>query len=254
MAWRTFFMVVVTAGTLRLATSPIWLVHGPQQIEVSNNQLLSDENVQALLPVPYPQSLITVQPDELAIALTQHAPIEKAAVHRRLLPPGLSVQVSERQPVAITIPNTSRPIQAIPNEPVPFEEPGLIDAAGYWMPRNSFTDLGAPATLPALTVRGMSASQVRDWPKVYQAIARSPVAITAIDWRQSNNLILQSELGAVHLGPYGKAFDLQLVALDQLRQLDDQINPETIAFIDLQDPENPIVEILQATSNPLTNP
>ena len=247
-------MAALTAGTLRLATSPIWLIRSPQQIEVTDNQLLSDENIQALLPVPYPQSLITVQPDELAIALIQHEPIATASVRRRLLPPGLHVQVSEHQPVALTVPNTSRPIQSIPDDPIPFEEPGLIDAEGHWMPRNSFAELGATASMPPLTVKGLNASQVKNWPETYQAIARSPVAISAIDWSQDDNLILQSELGSVHFGPYSKSFKRQLAALDQLRQLGDQVNPEKVAFIDLQDPENPIVEILQATSDPLPNP
>lgn len=253
-AWRTLAMVALTAGTIRLATSPVWLIRGTQQIEVTGNELLSDENIQALLPVPYPQSLINVQPDELASALTEYDPIETASVRRRLLPPGLHVQVSERQPVAVSTPNTSRPIQSIPSDPVPFEEPGLIDKDGYWMPRNSFADLGAIAAPPTLTVKGLTASHINDWPKVYQAIARSPVTITAIDWRQSNNLTLQSELGTVHLGPYGKGFAEQLVALDQLRRLGDQVNSEKVAFIDLQNPQEPIVEILQATSNPLVDP
>ncbi|MEM9151557.1 MAG: FtsQ-type POTRA domain-containing protein [Cyanobacteria bacterium P01_F01_bin.3] len=254
LTWRTLAMVALTAGTLRLATSPIWLIRGPQHIEVTNNQLLSDENIQALLPVPYPQSLLTVQPDDLEIALTQYEPIETAAVRRRLLPPGLHVQVSERQPVAMTVPNTGKPIQSIPSDPVPFEEPGIIDAEGYWMPRNSFAELGANASPPTLIVKGLKASHVDNWPSVYEEIARSPVTITTIDWSQENNLTLQSELGTVHLGPYSNQFDAQLAALDQLRQLGDQVNPEKVAFIDLQDPQNPIVEILQATGNSVANP
>ncbi len=249
-AWRSLAMVALTVGTVRLATSSIWLIRSAEQIEVIDNQLLSDEDIQALLPVPYPQSLVSVQTDELAIALTQYAPIETAAVRRKLIPPGLHVQVRERQPVAITIPNTQQPIQSIPTEPVPFEESGLIDAEGYWMPRNSFAELGAEVLLPTLTVKGMKPSQASAWPEVYQTLSKSPVSITAIDWSQDSNLVLQSELGTVHLGPYSENFNAQLAALDQLRQLDDQVNPEKVAFIDLQDPQSPIVEILQAASSP----
>lgn len=243
-------MIALAGGTVWLATSPIWLIRSGDQLEISGNQLLSDKNIQDLLPVPYPQSLLKVKPDFLAQSIEAYAPIEKAAVSRRLIPPGLHVRVQERVPVAVAIPDTTRPVKAIPTQPVPFREPGLIDAAGNWMPYNSFRELGATASPPALTVRGMRPGYQLDWQKIYPSVSRSPIKVTAIDWTRPSNLILQTELGAVHLGPYGNNFEAQLAALDQLRSLDSAINPEKVAFIDLHDPAHPVVEILQATGNP----
>lgn len=244
-------MVALTAfvaGTVWIATSPIWLIQAADQLEISGNQLLSDKNVQALVPVPYPQSLLRVKPDELAKSLEAHDPIERAMVSRRLVPPGLHIRVNERVPVAVALPDTTRPLKTIPTQPVPFEEPGLIDAQGNWMPRNSYRALGANMSLPPLVVRGMQESYQTSWASLYEALSISPVKITGIDWRRPSNLVLQSELGAVHLGPYGKGFKAQLTALDQLRSLEGKVNPEKVAFIDLQDPEHPVVEILQAAT------
>ncbi len=217
---------------------------------MSDNQLLSDQIVQGLMPVPYPQSLLNVKPDDLANSLETYAPIKSAVVSRRLIPPGLRVRVVERVPVAIAVPDTARPVEVIPDQPVPFQEPGLIDAEGYWMPRNSFGDLGVSLSSPPLSVRGLRPGYETDWQAIFQSVQRSPVKIMAIDWTHSSNLILQSELGAVHLGPYGNRFDEQMAALDRMRQISTQINPEKIAFIDLHDPDNPVVEILQATGKP----
>ncbi|MEL6940716.1 MAG: FtsQ-type POTRA domain-containing protein [Cyanobacteria bacterium J06598_1] len=253
MAWRTLAMSALAFGTVKIATSPIWLIRSAQQIEVNNQRLLSEENVQALVPVPYPQSLLSIKPEVLANSLTAHASIEDAVVRRKLIPPKLQVQITEKNPVAIALPNTERPLQTIPDKPEPFQEPGLIDAEGYWMPRNSFAELGAIAN-PPLQITGMRASDITAWQTIYKEIARSPVSITAIDWRRSDNLVLQSELGAVHLGPYSKHFSEQLLALDQLRQLEDKVNPKQVAFINLQDPKAPLIEILQATSDPLSSP
>mgnify|MGYP001055439870 CR=1 FL=1 len=247
-AWRSLALTGCAAGLLWLATSPIWLIRGPSQLNISNNELLSDEAVQTLLPLPYPLPLLKVKPKDLEASLEAHAPIAEAAVSRRLLPPGLHVRVKERQPVAVALPDTSSPMQKIPDKSVAFRAPGLIDAQGYWMPRNSFQSLGSSAGEPALTVLGMRAGEEKDWQNIYAAIAQSPVKVTAIDWTRPSNLILQSELGAVHLGPYGKGFENQLVALDQLRSLNEKVNPEKVAFIDLHDPAHPVVEILQATS------
>ncbi len=251
MAWRSLAMGALAFGTVKLATSPLWLIRSASQIEVSDNELLSDENIQSLLPVPYPQSLLSVQIDELEDTLAAHAPIETVTISRRLVPPSLQVKLTERQPVAVSVPNTERPLQTIPDQPVPFEEPGLLDAQGHWMPRNSFADLGAIAPLPSLQVIGMRPSDVTTWQNIYREIAQSPVNITAINWTRADNLTLQSELGTIHLGPYSTHFADQLTALDQMRQIGNKVNPEKVAFIDLQDPEHPVVEILQATSNPL---
>ena len=247
-------MVALATGTVWLATSPVWLIRSSEQLEISGNQLLSDKNIQDLLPLPYPQSLLKVKPESLANSVAAYAPIEKVAVSRRLIPPGLNIRVQERVPVAVAIPDTTHPVKAIPTQPVPFREPGLIDAAGGWMPYNSFRDLGATASPPALTVKGMRSEYRADWQQIYQSVSRSPVKITAIDWTRPSNLILQTELGAVHLGPYGKNFAHQLAALDQMRSLSSTVNPEKVAFIDLHDPDHPVVEILQAASPPTGSP
>ncbi len=246
--WRSLLTLGFAAGTLWLATSPIWLIRSGAQVAVSDNQLFSEDNIREILPVPYPQSLIKVQPDILEQRLEAYGPIESASVSRRLIPPGLHVSVRERVPVAVTLPDTTQPLKAIPNQPTPFREPGLIDAQGYWMPRNSFRDLGAIASPPALSVKGMRPEYKAYWRTMYEAIRQSPVKIAAIDWTRPSNVVLYSELGQVHIGPYGKNFTDQLAALDQMRSLDARIPPEQVAFIDLQDPDNPVVEVLQATS------
>ena len=257
-AWRAIAIFGFTAGSVWLATSSIWDVRSPAQISVSDNQILSDENVQALLPVPYPQSLLNVSPETLAERLESYGPIEAATVNRRLLPPGLHVSIRERKPVAIAIPDTTRPLKSLPNQPIPFEEPGLIDASGYWMPRNSFQELGVDITqdsstqgssaMPELTVKGMQAKHRSQWSAMYKSLQASPVKITAVDWTQPSRLLLQSELGEVRIGPYGGAFEAQLAALDQIRNLETKVNPERVAYINLQDPSNPVIQILQATS------
>ena len=253
-AWRSLIIIGLTWGLLRLATSPVWLIRSTAQLAVSNNEQLSDEAIQELVPVDYPQPLLKVKPDELAESLASHAPIAAANVSRRLLPPGLKIRVQERQPVAIALPNKDRPMRQIPDESAAFMAPGLIDADGYWMPRNSFRKLDSTASEPTLVVRGMRPGDERYWHDIYEAIAQSPVSITELDWSKSSNLVLQSDLGEVHLGPYGKGFEAQLVALDQLRSLKEKVNPEKVAFIDLRDPTQPIVEILQATGTSPSTP
>jgi cell division protein FtsQ len=122
---------------------------------------------------------------------------------------------------------------------------GLLDAYGYWMPYNSFTQLGSQE--PKLQVQGMRPAYQKDWPDIYQTLKTHPITIARIDWRDPTNLILHTELGTVHIGPYGPNFSKQLTALDRMRNLNAKMDIEEIAFIDLSNPDNPTLEILQAT-------
>ncbi|MEM9907492.1 MAG: FtsQ-type POTRA domain-containing protein [Cyanobacteria bacterium P01_D01_bin.44] len=247
--WRALAMVGLTAGVVMVATSPRWNLQAPTQIDISGNQLLSENAVYELLSIDYPQPLLKLQPQSIEQRLVEVGPIAEAVVSRRLFPPGLNVRINERHPVAISIPDTTTPVASL-KEVVPFRQMGLLDKSGYWMPYNSFTQLNDDFEPPTLQVHGMKASYQKDWPGLFETLQQSPIKVTEIDWRDPSNLILQTDLGMVHMGPYGQRISEQLLALDRMRNLDAKLNLEKIAFIDLRDPQNPSVEILQATNTP----
>ena len=243
--WRHTAMVGLAVGCLSLATSNRWQLQSAEQITLSGNRLLPDQEIHKLLAIEYPQSLLKVQPLELESTLVDEGPIADAIVKRRLLPPGLNIRIQERTPVAIALPNTEVAIKSINDDPQSFSQIGLLDANGYWMPYSSFATLGNQE--PKLQVQGMRPAYQKDWPAIYQALQKNPVAVVRLDWRDPANLILHTELGVVHIGPYGQNFSKQLSALDRMRNLNAKMDIEEIAFIDLRNPENPTLEILQAT-------
>ena len=243
--WRNTAMIGLTVGCLSLATSSRWQLRSAEQINLSGNRLLSNDAIHELMAIDYPLPLLKVHPLELESILTTEGPIADAIVRRRLLPPGLNIRIQERTPVAIALPNTDTAITSLNNEPQSFTQMGLLDANGYWMPYNSFTQLGSDE--PALQVQGMRPAYQKDWPSIYQTLQKNPVQIARLDWRDPTNLILHTELGTVHIGPYGQNFSKQLKALDRMRNLNAKMDIEEIAFIDLRNPDNPTLEILQAT-------
>ncbi|ESA39049.1 cell division septal protein [Leptolyngbya sp. Heron Island J] len=246
--WRQTAMVGLTVGCLSLATSNRWQIQSVGQISLSGNRLMPDEEVHELMAIDYPQSLLKVRPLDLENNLIAAGPIANAIVRRRLLPPGLNVRIQERTPVAISLPNTDVAIKSLDDDPQSFSQLGLLDAQGYWMPYSSFTQLGSQE--PKLQVQGMRPAYQKDWPTIYQMLQTNPVAIVRLDWRDPANLILHTELGTVHVGPYGPNFSKQLTALDRIRNLNAKMDIEEIAFIDLRNPDNPTLEILQATNTP----
>ncbi|MEH2358599.1 cell division protein FtsQ/DivIB [Nostoc sp.] len=233
--WRTFAIIGLTGGLFWVAVQPVWMLKAPKQILMkSGDKLLSDETAQSLLVLSYPQSLWRIEPSAIANSLKKQPTIAEAIVKRRLFPPGLIIEIQERVPVAVT--------QTSGNKKVII---GLLDASGVWMPLEKYTSLNPTRKLPNLRVIGSSKQYCLYWTQLHQAISQSPVNVMEIDCRNPTNLILKTELGNVHLGAPGPQLSEQIKVLAQMRHLGAKLNSSQIEYIDLKNPEFPLVQMNQ---------
>lgn len=237
--WRSLFVSGMATGLVWAITLPDWVISTSEQIVVEGNHLLSAKSIRSLLPLSYPESILRVEPQAIAKSLESQAPIAEATVTRQLLPPGLTIKVKERKPVAIAQSTAPSSAQAANST----TKSGFLDAQGVLMPENSYTKLEQKLELPSLKVIGSSDQYLSHWSEVYQAVSHSPVKIFEIDWRNPANLILKTELGNVHLGPYSSRFTEQLTVLDRMRELPSHIQAGNIAYINLQNPEFPAIQM-----------
>ncbi|MEB3269311.1 MAG: FtsQ-type POTRA domain-containing protein [Leptolyngbya sp.] len=230
--WRVTAVTGLTVAACWGVSQPFWLLRGPAQIWVEGNELLADDTVQSLVPLAYPQSVLAVDPDAIATQLQSQTPIAAATVSRHLFPPRLEVTVTERQPVAVTQPRNAT------NQP-----PGLLDPLGHWLPQESFTAVDPDWPLPTLTIMGYDPTYASQWPSLYATLQASPVPVTAVNWQDPNNLVLTTELGKVHIGAYNvHQLPQQLATLAQLRPLLTGDAIPAMAYLDLSDPENPLLQ------------
>lgn len=245
--WRLMLAIALTGGAIWLVTLPGWVIRQSSQVNIVGNELLSVEAVRALLPLEYPQSLWEIEPDAVARSLQAGGPIAQATVKRQLFPPSLTIEIRERRPVAIAYAPVSS-LQAPSGQPSQTTTAaiGLLDTTGAIIPIDNYTKLTPSVELPKLKVIGDRNQYRSRWPQLYQAILQSPVTITEIDWRDPGNLILLTELGVVHIGPFDDRFPKQMVALNQLRKLPDNIDRNAIAYINLKDPASPLIQLRQA--------
>lgn len=250
--WQMAAVSAMAGGLLWWVAQPAWLVARSDQVKVEGNQWLSEAAVRSLIPLSYPQSLWGIQPQVVAQKLESTGPIAKAKVTRNLFPPSLTVEVTERLPVAIAQP-------AAVLRKGEREKVGWLDARGGWMPFDSYTsdkksirasqsENGNPAqqpqgALPTLKVIGPIELYRAQWPKFYQTLSSLAVKVFEIDWQNPDNLILKTEIGSVHLGPYSSRTAEQLKVLDRMRQLPKQIDLSKIAYIDLKNPAAPTVRL-----------
>ena len=121
---------------------------------------------------------------------------------------------------------------------------GWLDASGGWIPLESYAKLERSRQLPSLKVIGNPDQYRPHWPQVYEALSRSPVKVYEINWQDPANLMMTTEIGVVHLGAYSPQFSQQLRVLDRMRNLPDQVDLESVDYIDLQNPASPVLQML----------
>lgn len=253
-SWRTLAVSGLAGGLVWGATLPAWTIRVPEQIAIDGNEFLSEEAVQALLPIAYPQHLLQLQPQALANQLKSQTFIADATVTRHLFPPGLTVQVQERRPVAVLLePDVGA---AGANSPEPSTQPAvlpgatqikLLDETGVTIPLANYSGSNQ-SPLPSLRVVGMPRQYLAEWSKLYQQVSRSSVEVVEIDWRDPANLILKTDLGVVHLGSYSSQFPKQLNALNQMRDLSKTVNTSQIDYIDLRNSDNPSLHMSETSA------
>jgi cell division protein FtsQ len=252
LVWQTVAASAMAGGLLWWIAQPEWSIARSDQVKVEGNQWLSEAAVRSLIPLSYPQSLWGIQPQVVAEKLESTGPIAKAKVTRNLFPPSLTVEVTERLPVAV-----AQPAAVLRKEDK--QKVGWLDARGGWMPFDSYTSdkrsTGASQAtsgtkakqpqggLPTLKVIGPIELYRAQWLKFYQALSSVTVKVFEINWQNPDNLILKTEIGTVHLGPYSSRTAEQLKVLDRMRQLPKQMDSSKIAYIDLKNPSAPTVHL-----------
>lgn len=250
-SWRSLAVAGLAGGAVWAATLPAWVIRKPEQVTIRGNQFISAQTIRTLLPIAYPQSLLKIQPQAIIDALKLKAPISEATVDRQLFPPGLTVRIQERNPVAIAQPSLSKvSVFATKSSPssanasqTNLTQPGLLDENGIWTPLETYTSLNQSFKLPTLKITGRLSYYRSYWATLYQMLSRSPVKVSEINWDDPNNLILKTELGFVHFGAYGSSFANQLKALDQMRKLPSHVNPSQLSYIDLRNPDSPFIQM-----------
>ncbi len=223
--WQTLLLLSIGGGLYWAIGRPDWTIRKPQQILIQGNRALTETAVRDMLGLKYPISLLQVEPQVLHGNLMERGSILAATVHRELVPPRITVQVRDRQPVALVEPST------------PKAAAGMLDEKGQWLPITSYRlDLAQTPQLKLLS----SDKSCPNWPDLYQAVAQSPVKIQEIDCRDSLNLILKSEIGNLRLGTFDRTkIYKQLQEAYKLRDWQQYSNPATVLYLDLENPNSP---------------
>lgn len=271
-AWRTLVTLGLTVGLGWAVCQPEWQIRQSSQVTITGNEQIDSQTLEHLMVLQFPTSLIRLHPQTLVSNLKANAHISQVIVTRKLFPPRVKVVVQELPPVAVTeckgctlILNPSQPDSltlgpanvwlldrrgvVLPADSYPKREKAhqlpKLTIASYLRPESKPTrqqpsSNSAPATPKFVSIDRQKQSQ---WQQMYALMEASPVQVKHLNWQDSNKLMLQTKLGQIHIGPFSDHFNRQLQALDEMRTLPKSIDPQQIVYIDVENPENPVLEL-----------
>lgn len=236
---RTLFIMSFAGGAFWLLTLPNWVIRSHDEIKVEGNKFLSEKEVKELIPLTYPQPLLTLSTEDLKEKLKAKIPFEDIVINREILPPQITIKVVERQPVAVAFASVVSP----ENKKVKITKIGYLDSKGIFVSSQFYHNLNNnKKLLPSVEIIGIPNHYLSYWQELYSLITQSSIKITKIDWRNPNNIILGTELGTVYIGPYTSQFPNQLTLLAKIQELPKKVNPNQIIYIDLTDPDLPSIK------------
>ncbi|WP_267383473.1 cell division protein FtsQ/DivIB [Cyanobacterium sp. uoEpiScrs1] len=226
--WRFLALLGMVGGLIWIISWPHWVIKDQSQIKIVGNRLLSSNKIRQLLNVSYPQSIWQLPLHQLTQQLKKEPPFKDVHLTRQLFPTQITVTVKERQPVVM---GTSS------------QGDGYLDATGVWISKKFYGEDVKVETEQDIIVHGFNPRYRSHWLEIYHLILQSPIKITTVDWQDPSNLILKTELGTIHCGPYGDRFQEQLQVLARMSKLSSSVPPDRIFYLDVTNPQFPSINL-----------
>ena len=238
--WRLVFFLLTATGLSWLLLTLGWSLRSASQIQINGSQRMDETVVVNAAGLSFPQSLLSLEPGEIETKLMQELPVQEVSVQRRLLPPGLNIQLVERRPVAAATRMGPKGI-----------ERGMVDREAQWMPMDMAKQGEKPAS--AVKIEGWISSRRAVIARILQEQDRlgRPLKTIVVEPAGGINLRIET-LGLVYLGANDALLDQQFKTIAQLNQsLPPGLRGSTSEGLDLSDPGQPELK-LRPAPNPST--
>jgi cell division protein FtsQ len=230
--WRLVFFLLTATGLSWLLLTVGWSLRSATQIQISGSARINENVVVKAAGLSFPQSLLSLEPRQIETKLMQELPVQGVSVQRRLLPPGLDIQLVERRPIAA----------ATRVGPDGIER-GMVDREAQWIP----IDLVMKGKKPASTVKveGWISNRRAVIARILQQRDQLGRPLKAIVVEPSGGVSLRFEtFGLVYLGANDALLDQQFKTIAQLTQ---SLPPSLVGVssegLDLSDPSQPELKL-----------
>ena len=238
--WRLVFFLLTATGLSWLLLTLGWSLRSASQIQISGSQRMDENVVVKAAGLSFPQSLLSLEPGQIETKLMQELPVQEVSVQRRLLPPGLDIQLVERRPIAAASRMGPNGI-----------ERGMVDREAQWMPMDMAKRGEKPAS--AVKVEGWISNRRAVIARILQQRDLLGRPLKTIVVKPAGDVSLRIEtLGLIYLGANEALLDQQFKTIAQLTQsLPPNLRGTSNEGLDLSDPSQPELK-LRPRPNPTT--
>jgi cell division protein FtsQ len=226
--WRLLAFCGLATGLGYLVLDQGWHLSRPEQVEVGGSTNVGRERVLEVLELEFPVPLLDLPPQQISERLRASLAVEEIRVQRRMLPPRLLIDLTDREPVA-------RAERLTPDGP----EQGLVDLEGHWMRPEVLPSGQAPQT--GIRVLGWQRRLRPTLEQVLRQRERMGSPLTTVRFEPDGSLWLTTQaLGEVSLGPEDGRLERRIEVMRHLSEtLPGKLGGQTVRSIDLSDPEQP---------------
>ena len=238
--WRLVFFLLTATGLSWLLLTLGWSLRSASQIQISGSERMDENVVVKAAGLSFPESLLSLEPGQIETKLMQELPVQEVSIQRRLLPPGLDIQLIERRPIAAASRIGPKGI-----------ERGMVDNEAQWMPMDMAKRGEKPAS--AVKVEGWISNRRAVIARILQQrdLLGRPLKTIVVEPAGGVSLRIET-LGLIYLGANEVLLDQQFKTIAQLNQsLPPNLRGTSNEGLDLSDPSQPELK-LRPRPNPTT--
>nr|ASQ39830.1 cell division protein FtsQ [Glaucocystis sp. BBH] len=252
---------LISTGLYILLISPACWISDYQSVEIYGNKFVSTDRLKKTILSPYKHAewVWWMHPSQIKYRLKKnHRIIQKIYISRQLFPSKIQIYISEYDIVGIIFDDDGNQIR------------GLLSREGVIIPISKdihFKNLDKMRLSNFVGIRGINnffEGNQNLWIPIYEKLKSCPVKIFGIDWRDPENLILETEIGTIYVGEYSgiKEFGNILQSMHGIKKYLDRKKKYTkdwspkkytwgdFILFDLRDLETPLAKLQGARINP----
>ena len=230
--WQLTFFSSISILLIILYLDQAWTTIKTEHIQINGLSGLTKKDIEKATNGFFPRNSLELNPKEIEASLIKTLPIKSIAVNRKFFPPGININILEREPVAFASRDSSNDV-----------ENGMIDIDGYWIPLKFVTQSKKNNT--SIFVENWSPNKSNDIKLIIKNRDSLQSPLKKIKLNSNQELSIETKhFDSVLLGRNSNLLLEQINKLNQLQEsLPNLLINTKVKVIDLKDPSKPELKI-----------
>ena len=226
--WQLLFFSSTSILLIFTYLNQAWEPIKTDQLEIIGLSGITKIDVEKAIGNFFPKNLLELSPKQIEVYLSKRLPIKEVSASRKFFPPGIKLNILERDPVAFA---TRVSLNKVEN--------GLIDIDGYWIPLEFINE--SKQNKIKIFVENWSPNKRNDITLLIKNRFSLQSPLQKIILNPLQEIIIETEhFNSVLLGSNTDRLKEQINILNQLQEsLPNLLINTKVKIVDLKDPSKP---------------